>query len=101
MAEELELPRAWKLTENQDFIIGSLADDAGTYITTYEFCKELYGGAEKGMPAPAKLRVLIQRCREILSDETDGKVKIEGKRGSGWIMTRKNAARLRNIVDPE
>ncbi len=101
MSEEVELPRAWGLSEQQDFIIGSLADEPATYLSAFEFCEELYGEAEPGMPAPAKLRVLIQRCREILHEETDGRVKIEGKRGSGWYMSRKSVAILRKIVDPD
>ncbi len=99
--DEIELPEAWGLSEQQDFIIGSLADEPGVYQSAYDFCEELYGHAEPGMPAPAKLRVLIQRCREILHDETDGKVKIEGKRGSGWYMSRKSLAFLRKVIDPD
>ena len=101
MAKEIELPVRWGLSEQHEFIIGSLADEPGTYISAYEFCDELYGDADPGMPAPAKLRVLVQRCREILHGKTDGRVLIEGKRGSGWYMSRKSVAILRNIVDPD
>ncbi len=103
MAKRIELPNDWKLSERQELVIGSLADEPGEWISAYDFCVALYGkkGCKPGMAAPAKLRVLVQRCREILEEEAGSKVKIEGKRGSGWFMSRKSAAILRNIVDPD
>jgi hypothetical protein len=101
MAEEIEFPESWGLSEQQEFIIGSMADEPGVWQSAYDFCLQLYDDeAEATMPAPAKLRVLIQRCREILDKHTGVEVVIVGKRGSGWHMTRKSAAKLRILVDP-
>lgn len=102
MSDAIEFPENWHLSTVQEFVIGSLADAPGEYMSAYDFCREMYDEeAEATMPAPAKLRVTIQRCREILKERTGGKCKIEGKRGSGWYMTLKSLAFLRQAVDPE
>lgn len=101
MTKAIKFPNNWYLTDMQDAVIGSLADTPGEYMSAYEFCQMLYDDdeAEATMPAPAKLRVTIQRCREILKDHTDGMCRIDSKRGSGWYMTRKSLAFLRKAVD--
>lgn len=100
--EQFELPNSWGLSEQQELVIGSLLDDAGRYLSAKVLCDALYGGAMKTkQPAPAKLRVLIQRCRDILHTRSKGLVKIDVRRNSGWKITKHNREVLQNIVDAE
>ena len=100
--KDIEFPEHWHLSEVQAYVIGILCDNAGAYISAYAFCKELYDDkAEPTMPAPAKFRVTMQRCREIVEERTEGKARIESKRGSGWFMSRKSLVHLRKAVDPD
>ena len=100
---EFEVPNEWGLSDQQEIIIGSLMDDAGKFIPAYELCNGLYPddkkGYEAGCPAPAKLRVLVQRCRDIVHDLTNGKASIETKRGKGWRVTKKSRIILAKAVD--
>lgn len=97
MADQFEIPEIWGLSPQQEVVIGSLLDDAGRFVSPCDLCMSLYGGpAENKMVAPAKLRVLIQRCREILSDVSEKRVTIETKRGTGWRISRKHRVVLRN-----
>lgn len=85
-----KVPDKWDLSPQQECVVGTLMDDAGEYTTAGEFCDALYGeGFAKG-PAPAKLRVLMQRCRAIVKDKSRGKVTVLVKRNSGWKITRKS-----------
>ena len=88
MSEMFEIPEEWNLSPQQDVFIGSLLDDAGVFISPEQFCDALYGEECDG-PAPAKLRVLKQRCDEIIRELTEGKVAIEVKRNKGWRITKK------------
>jgi len=99
MVDDFEVPENWNLSPQQECVIGSLIDDAGTFITAQELCEALYGEMlDKDAPAPAKLRVLMQRCRSILREVTQGTVSIETKRGFGWRITRRGRAIIRDIV---
>ncbi len=85
-----KIPKQWALSPQQECVIGTLMDDAGHYTTAGQFCEALYGeGFDKG-PAPAKLRVLMQRCRAIVEVKSTGKVAILIKRNSGWKITKKS-----------
>lgn len=99
--DEFQIPEDWRLSPQQALVIGSLADAPGSYISAYAFCRALYGKreAKKGMAGPAKLRVLIQRCREILYERSKGSVDILVKRNHGWMLTRADVARMRKLVD--
>lgn len=100
MAEQFEIPEEWNLSDQQDVVIGSLLDDAGEYISAAELQDALYGEkVEPGSAAPAKLRVLIQRCRDIVYELSDGKVEIETRRGKGWRITKKGRLILRKSID--
>lgn len=100
--EQFELPSSWNLSEQQELVIGSLLDDAGRYLSAKCLCDALYGGVHTTkQPAPAKLRVLIQRCRDILHKRSKGLVKIDVRRNSGWKITTHNRQVLQNIVDAE
>lgn len=92
----VEFPASWHLSPQQDFIIGTLADENGHYVSSKELTKGLYGEAMH--PAPAKLRVLIQRCRELLHELTDGECAIIGKRNSGWFMATSDFERLQKCI---
>ncbi len=99
MATEFEIPDSWGLSPQQEVVIGSLLDDAGHFVTPSDLCMSLYDEpteAKVKMVAPAKLRVLVQRCREILSDVSDGRVTVETKRGTGWRISRKHRIILKN-----
>ncbi len=96
--KQFKIPKSWNLGAQQELVIGSLMDEAGMYITAEAFCHALYGEAEEGMAAPAKLRVLIQRCRGILAGRSKAKVLIYGKRNRGWMIIHRDADILRKIV---
>ncbi len=99
---KIRLPRIWGMSKIQSRVIRTLANNPGYYTSAYEFCQIIYPrDAEPGMPAPAKLRVLIMECRDMLHDLTDGEIVIDSKRGSGWYMTQETVDALRNIVDPK
>jgi len=94
-----EIPEKWNLSSQQELVIGSLMDEAGTYIPPSAFCDVLY--CERYLlkaAAPAKLRVLIQRCRGILAKHSNNRVDIVVKRNSGWKITKKHSMILRKIV---
>ncbi len=95
-----DIPETWGLTPMQEVVIGSLIDEAGTYITPADLHKELYEEKlPKGAPAPAKLRVLVQRCRDILLRLSGGKVEIVTKKRAGWKITKAGRSQLRKLVD--
>lgn len=97
MNDLFEIPANWKLSPQQEVVIGSLIDEAGTYISVSAFCEALYEEDYVG-PAPAKLRVLVQRCREVLGELTEGRAKIETKRNKGYRITRKTSVILRSLA---
>ena len=100
MSEQFEIPKEWDLSPQQEVVIGSLIDDAGEYISPLEFCEALYDDYDpEEKAAPAKLRVLVQRCREIVSELTEGAVKIEVRRNKGWRITKKSRIILKRLVD--
>ncbi len=102
MAQKLlELPKSWGVSEQQESVICFLGQYPGQYVTAAEFCNELYPDDDRykdDAPAPTKLRVLIQRCRQILSDQTEGEVSIYSRRGQGWMITRRHGITLLKIV---
>jgi len=100
--KEFELPDNWGLSEQQELVIGSLLDEAGRYLSAKVLCDALYGGGAKTkQPAPAKLRVLIQRCRQILHTQSKGIVTIDVRRNSGWKITVHNREVLQIVVDEQ
>ncbi len=98
MSDEIELPKSWGLSEQQDIVIGGLIDEAGNYVTAHQFCEAIYDEDIGSDPAPAKLRVLIQRCRAIINKVSDGGVEVEIKRNHGWKMTKRNAYKMNKII---
>lgn len=99
--DEFKIPEWWGLSEQQEFVIGTLMDMPGKFVAPYVLCNGLYldDKAKKGDPAPAKLRVLLQRCRDIIEGLTGSEAQIETKRGKGWRVTRKSHAILSETVD--
>lgn len=93
------LPEKWSLSEQQDIVIGNLIDNAGNYITAEAFCDAIYAEDIGEDPAPAKLRVLIQRCRAIVEDISKDQVKVKGRRNSGWKMTYQHGQDMLRIID--
>lgn len=91
------LPKKWNLSNQQDIVIGGLIDCAGSYISAADFCEDLYGEDCNG-PAPAKLRVLIQRCRAIIDNYSEGKVEVLIRRNSGWKLTKRDAFKMKKII---
>ena len=100
MADNFKIPEEWELSEQQELVIGSLVDYAGEYISPAEFCFALYDEEIEG-PAPAKLRVLMQRCRQILDEITGEQVDIEVKRNKGWRITKKGRILLKRAANGE
>lgn len=91
-----EFPASWDLSPQQDFVLGTLADHQGQYVSSKKLTKGLYGKAER--PAPAKLRVLMQRCREIVEYFTFGECVISGRRNSGWLISTSDFECLKKFV---
>jgi len=91
-----KVPEGWGLSDQEEFVIGTLMDTPGRFHPAYELCNTLYrdyeGGArfKRGYDAPTKLRVLVLRCRRHVAKLSKGRAKIEGKRGRGWRITRKS-----------
>lgn len=100
MTKRFTVPDEWGLSEQQEVVLGSLLDAAGEFVAPIEFVSALYDDeVEPGMAAPAKLRVLVQRCRAILDEQSKGKVKIITRRNLGWKISSKGRLLLQKIVD--
>ena len=97
MEKNIELPESWGLSPHQECVIGSLLDYAGDFVSSADLCEALYGKATT--PAPAKLRVLMQRCREIIDELTEGQVEIAIRRNSGWKFTVRHGFILKKIIE--
>lgn len=97
MSAVFTIPPEWELSPQQEVVIGSLIDEAGDYISAADFCDALYDENCPG-PAPAKLRVLIQRCREILEELTGDQVQVETRRYKGWRITKKDRIILKRLL---
>lgn len=94
------VPKKWGLTLIESEVICLLIDYPGEYITVREMCGLVYGeDLDRGTPAPAKLRVLVQRCRRIVENVAGLTVEIEIKRGKGWRISRRNVLRLKRYFD--
>jgi len=88
MPSQFNLPD-W-LSPQQETVLKMFLGSPGTYVSTEDFCQALYNEKREKGPAPAKLRVLIQRCRDIVSEITKGKVDVTIRRNSGWKISRKD-----------
>tara|TARA_R110000772_G_scaffold2839_1_gene10291 strand:+ start:1303 stop:1611 length:309 start_codon:yes stop_codon:yes gene_type:complete len=99
MDRAIDLPKCWNLSEQQDIVIGALVVMAGKYVTAEMLCTWLYSEYIGKSPAPAKLRVLMQRCRALIKEHSQGQAVIEGKRNHGWKITYNHGQVLRKIID--
>lgn len=97
MEKDLKLPDSWHLSGYQELVIGSLLDAAPDFVTIPALTKAMYGKASK--TAPAKLRVTMQRVRDIVWDKTEWSVEIEGIRGKGWRLEIMPALVLKKYID--
>ena len=100
--EQLELPEEWGLSSRMEFIIGTLAKNAGSFVPPAELCVELYPDDENddNMIVPPKLKMMILTCRKILQKHTKGKVKIIVGRNKGYKISKAGFIALRKIVEP-
>lgn len=89
MSYRFKLAEAWGISPQQSTVIGYLLNRPSKYQSTATLCELLYG--KPITPAPAKLRMLIRRCRDIIVDETEDQATIIGKRNSGWKITIKHS----------
>jgi len=90
MSSHFNLPD-W-LSPQQETVLKVFLEYPGSYVSTEYFCKALYGEERGKGPAPAKLRMLLQRCRDIIHEITNGKVAVTVRRNSGWKISRKDVA---------
>ena len=99
--EQLELPDKWKLSSSIEFIIGTLADNAGSFVPPAQLCVELYPDDENddSMIIPAKLKMLVLECRKALKLHTRGKVSIIVGRNKGYKISKAGYISLRKIVE--
>lgn len=98
-------PREWCLTEDQEDLLLMFLSAPGEILTTKELMDEFYPDDEyeTGTPAPAKLRVMIMRIRDLLTwlaDEYDlpREPALNTKRGQGWTMPKKSAKMVRELL---
>ena len=97
MAEMFDVPKRWMLSPQQEVVIGSMMDTPGRYVSAFDLCPALYDEECEGA-APPKLRVLLQRCRDIVDELTYGEATIENKRGRGWRLTKASCEALRKVA---
>ena len=99
--KQFKIPKAWALSPQQELVIGSLLDDAGRFVSPAELSAALYPDdpIDDGMSAPAKLRVLVQRCRQLLDDHTGGIVPSVSRRNSGWKITKITRLKLGKFLE--
>lgn len=100
-AEQIEFPESWKLSETMEFIIGTLADNAGSFVPPVQLCVELYPDDENDddMIIPVKLRVMILYCRKVLRRHTKGRVNIIVGRNKGYKISKAGFVMLRKMVE--
>lgn len=96
MSYRFKLIEAWEISPQQATVIGRLLANPGKFQSSAVLCKLLYGKATT--PAPAKLRMLVQRCRDIVCDETKGTATIIGKRNSGWKIAIKHSMVIKSCI---
>ena len=101
--KSFNIPEDWGLSAQQELMIGSLLDEAGRFISPAELSAALYPDdpIDDGMRAPAKMRVLIQRCRELMDKHTGGIVTIVTRRNSGWKISKKSRLLLQKFIDAQ
>ena len=97
MSSQFNLPN--RLSPQQKIVLGLFIGHPGHHVSTEQFCQALYDDYRHGkIPAPAKLRVLIQRCRNIVDEISEGKVEITVRRNSGWKISRKGIHILKGYL---
>lgn len=101
MTKKFELPEEWGLTERREFIIRTLADSAGSFVSPFTLCVGLYPSDpnDNDMVAPAKLRFMIMECRKVLSKRTGGVVGIISAMGRGYKISATGFAVLKRIIE--
>ncbi len=95
---KMSIPELAKRDYPENMLIGTLLDYAGSYVSPKFLCNSLYEEKIGDDPAPAKLRVLVQRCRAILENRTDDRVKITIRRNTGWKISKKHRLILEKII---
>lgn len=96
MSYRFKLIEKWGISPQQATVIAHLLVNPSKFQSTATLCDLLYGKAIT--PAPAKLRMLIQRCRDIIVDETNCRATIIGKRNSGWKITIKHCMVIKGRI---
>lgn len=96
MSSHFNLPD-W-LSPQQRIVLELFIENPGQHVSTDKFCEALYGERRDKGPAPAKLRVLIQRCRDIVDEITNDMAYITIRRNSGWKMSRKDVLILKRCL---
>jgi len=96
MSSQFNLPD-W-LSPQQNIVLQLLLESPGEYVSTEDFCWALYNEECGKGPAPAKLRVLIQRCRAIVDDLTEDRAEVTTRRNSGWKMSRKDVLTFKRCL---
>lgn len=96
MTNHFDLPD-W-LSPQQKIVLMLFIEYPGCHISADYFCEALYGEHRGKGPAPAKLRVLIQRCRDIIDEITNNRAEVTIRRNSGWKMSRKDVLILKRCL---
>ncbi len=100
--DHVEVLMSWGFTKTQSLTIMLFLNFPGEYIDGYDILDEIYSEeVEDGAPVPAKVRVLVKRCREGLAEIFEGPPTIKTKRGKGYIMSKKDAADLEIVIETE
>jgi len=96
MTSHFNLPD-W-LSPQQKIVLTLFIEHPGHHVSTDQFCEVLYGEHRDKGPAPAKLRVLIQRCRDIIDEITNNRAEVTIRRNSGWKISRKDVLILKRCL---
>ena len=95
---DYKIPPSWSPTKDQKKLIEMLAKKPGRYFPTEEIMPWVFAESiSTDAPAPAKLRVLVQRSRAFLSERTDNQVSIGIKRNKGYRITKSHVRKLREM----
>ena len=91
------LPKHWKLSDAQGFLVGVLADRCPDFTPTPVLVDWLYGESwDPSDPVPARLKTLVCETRRAIEKITDKRAFIDNKRNVGYRM---RAATVRDLYE--
>ena len=94
------VPIDWGATKDQITVIESLMEFPGRFVSPEDLVDWVFDETlPMNAPAPAKLRVLIQRTRATLESNTKSEATIGTKRGRGYRITKRHSRFLQKLIE--